>query len=360
MKKIWYSPTRPDVKGMDDGFGYFGPFNFDGDVDEDGKVGKPFICDSVKAGAMYACKYVCKDINFLEFVSDVDFFKKRKFYWNETSFKKVYIDDDFEDSLCCPLYDGVEACGQALDGSEEVYLVDHRKMVELPPYRELKLSDYFPFHFQSRGMGKCFIEDKNDMQLLDLYKNGFLFEGDEQVSELPVYLKNKIIFNPKYVFDEKTGKRLVRREATAFFREHFQELYDLKVRAASERFSNFLNLDYWRSLGVSDEDMNILKAYIAQPNSSFSLASDFVAYYGIPWRECFCIAPHLQWYRRYDYDYVDVTGVPLISKSFWSYIQSVFDCFLRMQAKYEWFVTDRREKDARIKERISQFHKFKH
>lgn len=359
MKKIWYSPTRPDIKGMDDGFGYFGPFDFDGDVDDDGKVGKPFVCDSVKAGAMYACKYVCKDINFLESVSDVDFFRKRKFYWDEMSCKKVYLNDDFEDCCSCPLFDNTEACGQALDGPEESYIVTHRKMVELPPYCVLKLSDYFPFHFQTRGMGKCFLDGKNDMQLLELYKNGFLFDGDSDVSALPVYLKNKIIFTPKYVFDDKTGKRLVRREATAFFREHCQELYELKVRAAEERFNDFTNLDYWRALGVSDDDMALLKRNM--PNESVSnLASDFVCYYGVPYRECYDIAPYLQWYRRYDYDYVDVTNVCLIGNIFWSYIQRVCDLFFRLQAKYEWLVTDRREKDARIKERISQFHKFKH
>ena len=197
------------------------------------------------------------------------------------------------------------------------------------------------------------------MQLLDLYKNGFLFEGDEQVSELPVYLKHKIIFNPKYVFDDKTGKRLVRREATAFFREHCQELFDLKVRAARERFSNFLNLDYWRSLDVSDEDLKIIKTNLHCMNNDL-LPSAFVRFYGVPYRECYRILDCLQWYRRYDYDYVDVTNAPLISKVFWSCVQSVCDCFFRMQAKYEWLVTDKREKDARIKERISQFHKFKH
>ena len=238
-------------------------------------------------------------------------------------------------------------------------MVVHRAMTELPPYRVLKLSDYFPFHFQTRGMGKCFIEGKNEMQLLDLLKNGFLFEGDKEVSELPVYLKNKIIFTPKYVFDEKTGKRLVRREATAFFREHCQEIFDLKVRSVEERFNNFLNRDYWRALGVSEEDFRIIEGNMNRI-SAFKLPSAFVCYYGVPWRECANIVDYLQWYRRYDYDYVDVTGAHLICKNFWSCVQSVCDCFLRMQAKYEWLLTDKREKDARVKERISQFHKFKH
>lgn len=358
MKKVWYSPTRPDIKGMDDGFGYFGPFNFDGDVDDDGKVGKPFICDSVKAGAMYACKYVCKDINFLESVSEFDFFKSRKFYWDEMSFKKVYL-DDFEDCLSCSLFDGVKACGQALDGLEEAYLVTHRPMIELPPYHVLKLSDYFPFHFQTRGMGSSFLNGKNDTQLLDLYKNGFLFDGDDAASELPVYLKNKIIFTPKYVYDEETGKRLVRREATAFFREHCRELYDLKVRAAEERFANFLNLDYWRSLGVSEEDISLLEHNMPHFTSS-RLASLFVRFYGVSHSESYNMSDYLQWYRRYDYDYVDVTNVPHINMSFWSYVQFVCDLFFRMESKYDWLVTDKREKDARVKERISQFHKFKH
>ena len=276
------------------------------------------------------------------------------------SFKKVYINDDFEDSCDSPLFDSVASCGQALDGPEEVYVVAHRLMVELPPYHELKLSDYFPFHFQTRGMGKCFLEGKSDMQLLDLYKNGFLFEGDKEVSELPVYLKNKIVFSPKYVFDEKTGKRLVRREASVFFREHCQELFKLKVRSAEERFNNFLNLDYWRALGLSQEDFKIIERIVHRTFSVSKLSSAFVCFYGVPYSECYYIADYLQWYRRYDYDYVDITGAPLILKNFWLSVQSVCDCFFRMQAKYEWLVTDRREKDVRVKERISQFYKFKH
>lgn len=357
MKKIWYS-DYPDLKGMNDKFGYFGPFDFNGDVDENGKIGKPFICESVKASAMYACKYVCKDINFLESVADFDFFKSRRFYWDELTFKKVVVDDDSEDCLCSSLFDGVKAFGQALKPHEE-FITSHRLMTELRPFRVSKLSDYFPFHYQTRGMGKCFLDDKSDSQLLDLFKNGFLFEGDEEVSQLPVYLRNKIIFNPTYVFDEKTGKRLVRREATAFFRKHCRELYDLKVRAAEERFNNLLDFDYWRSLGVSDEDMSLLKCNMPKVTSS-RLASLFVRFYGVSLSQSYTLSDYLQWYRRYDYDYVDVTNVPHINRPVWSFVQQTCDFLFRLQAKYDWLVTDRREKEYRTKERVSQFHKFKH
>lgn len=357
MKKIWYS-DHPDVKGMDDKFGYFGPFNFDGDVDENGKIGKSFICDSVKASAMYACKYVCKDINFLESVSDVDFFKSRRFYWDELRLEKVFVEDDSEDCLSSSLFDRVEACGQALKPHEELVL-RHRSMIELPPFRVSKLSDYFPFHYQTRGMGKCFLDGKSDLQLLDLFKNGFLFEGDSEVSQLPVYLRNKIIFNPKYVFDEKTGKRLVQREATDFFRKYAQDIYDLKVRSAEERFKNLFDLNYWRDLGISDDDFNLVKKYVPK-ESPGRFASLFVRFYGVPCSECYIVADYLQWYRRYDYDYVDVTNVPKILGSVWRSINRVCDLFFRLEAKYSFDVTARRERDARIKERISQFHKFKH
>ncbi len=357
MKKIWYS-ENPDVKGMDDKFGYFGPFDFDGDVDENGKIGKPFICDSVKASAMYACKYVCKDINFLESVSDVDFFKSRRFYWDELRLEKVVVDDDSEDCLSSSLFDRVEACGQALTPHEELIL-RHRSMTELPPFRVSKLSDYFPFHYQTRGMGKCFLDGKSDLQLLDLFKNGFLFEGDSEVSQLPVYLRNKIIFNPKYVFDEKTGKRLVQREATDFFRKYAQDIYDLKVRSAEERFKNLFDLKYWRDLGISDDDFNLVKKYVPK-ESPEKFASLFVRFYGVPRSECYIMEDYLQWYRRYDYDYIDVTNVPKILGSVWRSVNRVCDLFFRLEAKYSYDVTARRERDARIKERISQFHKFKH
>ena len=358
LKRIWYSPSAPDIRGMDDGLGYFGPFNFDGDVDEDGKIGKPFICDSVKASAMYACKYVCKDINFLEAVADVNFFKKRKFYWNEKTFEKVIIEDDSEDCLHSSLFDGVEAYGQALVPSVE-YIVRSRSMVELPPYHVEKLSDYFPFHFQSRGMGFSFIEGKSDMQLMDLYKNGYLFDGDAEASELPVYLKNKIIFTPKYVFDADTGKRLVRREVKPFFRDNLLDIFALKVKALSERWTKFLSLDYWKSLEVEKSDLHIIENSIPHVPAEV-MAKMSLAYFGVRYDECFNIDLSLQWFRRYDYDYVDVASISLISRSNWSWIQSICHLFYKLDAKYELAQTLRREKDFRIKERISAFHKFKH
>lgn len=157
-------------------YGFVIPKDCIGGFDTKGRYHNPFVIDSVGAATAYASKYVCKDIGFYN-------------QFNPVEFKYKIVNSD---------------------GVEE------------------KLRDYLPFHLQSRSLGACFVENLSDDQKLELLFNGFAFVGEFGLRHLPVYLKNKLIYNNVYIFD-KDGKRLCRREANDFFKKYYREIYAKKV-----------------------------------------------------------------------------------------------------------------------------------
>ena len=74
-------------------------------------------------------------------------------------------------------------------------------------------------------------------------------------------MKNKIVYNKYYVVDEN-GKRLVRREATKFFEEHREELFNEKAKililcgATAEKIENAVKND----LSYNPEKIKIIRA----------------------------------------------------------------------------------------------------
>lgn len=360
-KELWYSPSNPDEKGMQDGLGYFAPFGFEGDVDERGIRGKGFVCGSVKAAAMYASKYVCKDVGYMVELSKYDLFRRRKFFLNEITFEKVFLEDDFEDCASCSLFDNVAVAGQALDGAEVVYFKRVRTMTERPPYCELKLSDYLPFHIQTRSMGKSFLDGKSETDLLLFLRDGFCFSGEKTASALPVYLKNKIIFDPDYTFDEKSGKRLVRRKCKDFFRENLQEIYKIKVDALEIKLKDWLSFSCWRARDLEADDLRKLEGYIPSLVKPRDLAEFVVSYYGVPYNECYDINNALQWYRRFDYDYVFIDDkIPRINRDKYCYLSALYRGLAQINAKYEFIESEKKARDYERKEKILKYHKIKH
>lgn len=110
------------------------------------------------------------------------------------------------------------------------------------------------FHIQSRQLGMSLLKNKTDVEKLDLLINGYKFDGEEHSRGIPVYLRDKIIFDNKYILEEgtqtykvietdETGvllnenivtekclKRLVRKEANQFFIKYHHEIFDKKVK----------------------------------------------------------------------------------------------------------------------------------
>lgn len=352
IEELWRGKITNDGKSCT-GNGWVIPRKFDGWLDSFGVRHNGFLCSSVKAASLYAAKYCCKDLAYLDFIKSVRLRKRRYGYvkgYRYVDDVKVLCNDGDLDSLeVLPAetqhlesYNLKEWKGKPI-GDNGLVLVD-------------KLSNYMPFHYQSKSLGLSFLDGLSDAQKLDYLKHGFGFVGEEKLSQLPVYLKNKIIFDPYYVVDKITGKRLVRRKAKQFFCDNLNDIYDLKVKFISDKIKDFQSISFWRSLGADERDIRDVSSFqdflTCEPDW---LASLYISYFGVNREECYDMNLALAWYRRYDVDYVDVTDVPLISELFWQNIHLVFNFFLGLYAKYDKRICDKKQVDNR---EISRIHDY--
>ena len=118
-------------------FGFIIPAEFFGGYDKKGRIHKPFVVDCVSKACKYTAKYVCKDLAFYDKVN-------REYFKN-------YNGDDSD-----------------------------------------KLSDYLPFHSQSKSLGIAFLNSLTDAQKLDYFINGVSFLGDDKLRHMPIYFKNNL------------------------------------------------------------------------------------------------------------------------------------------------------------------------
>ena len=193
--------------------GHVFPRYFEGGFD--GKINhKPFLVESYAKAARYVSKYTTKDI---------------------------YYDEYLTEEL----------------GKYGLSLTPHKK----------DLKDFLAFHCQSKSLGSTILERfKTDADKLNALKNGVFFVGEDKPRVLPIYLKNKLLYDNVYQYEfispdmakmrEESGekvysmgslvfkedfpcRRLVRREASKFFHDNIEEIFKLKVAKYSEFFSQF-------------------------------------------------------------------------------------------------------------------------
>ena len=96
-----------------------------------------------------------------------------------------------------------------------------KKVIDM---HDKNLRQYKGFHIQSKSLGLSFIEKLTEKEKLNLVKDGIFTAGQAENCPLPLYYKKKILFNPYYIIDQATGKRLVRQEASDFLLKHYQTL----------------------------------------------------------------------------------------------------------------------------------------
>ena len=365
IKELWYHSDFPDVFGFEPnqkGFVY--PFDFNGGYDSHGYLHKGFVCNSVKAASLYAAKYVCKDLAWLDKIKG-DNFHKVAFKYDTI----CRINDDCDDKhysnplVFIPDYGGKKEC--------------------------VRLSDYTPFHYQSKSLGVSFLDSMSESEKVSALNDGCYFVGDDRKQGLPVYLKNKILFTPKYVFTDDsdlpiherflkkhdwifdkvkgkfvfrkgagTHRRLVQRECRSFFRENLSEIFRAKCEVVKDKFARLLSPEHWLSLGAPKWVIDEVRNLSLRNLDLVQLASDYLCYYGVQYNECYSIAPSLQWYRRYDYDYVDVTYVPLISITYYQTLTYEITRLLQLSVPYDIEEGAKKLVEQREKNRVNDF--FKH
>lgn len=221
---------------------------------------KPFeIVNVVSFAAKYASKYCCKDLNF----------------------------------------------AVALNSHE---LIPEEAMTE---ELQLALKNSRPFHLQSRSLGWSLVANMSDSEKLHLLEVGYNFVGCESFEMIPLYVRNKLYFDPHYIVDSD-GKRLVRRDASAFFLENFEHIFEMKVDYYAGLLERCFKVDFWQARNCSDEQS---KYFSDQFNirreemqlSARELAENYVAWFSVWPLSAYDVKPVLQWMSRYtDYwQYVD-------------------------------------------------------
>lgn len=324
-------------------YGFIIPKNFAGDYDLKGNWHNGFICESVKAAALYAAKYCCKDLKFYESIKDFDLYQCFNIYPSyivETS--KFFLEE-------CDLFT-----------NDDLYLelpTICKKVDYSQKCMKLRLSNYMPFHFQSKSLGASFCDDFTDDRLRTFLDSGFSFIGDGSPSPLPVYIRNKLFFTPKYVFDEN-GKRLVRREARDFLKKNADFIVNKKIDQFREVINEWYKKDYWVSLGADDaaakDIVGVAKSCKCSP---VDVASYYVVYFGLSndkkYESSYYSLGSL-WLQRY-FEHLDLSKCKRFEWHRMAFIEGWLSYMLVMQAKYKFIQSEQKQKVRRAIAAISDF-----
>lgn len=244
--------------------------------------------------AKYVTKYVCKDVGFNKILSS-----------------KTFVDKQNQ-GVRVPKFNLFGVLETEKDGSpkfETSYQVFLRCR---------------PFHLQSRSLGWSYIQNMTSINKLDALKKGLKFLGEEHRQKLPVYIKNKIIFDNRYVLEyDKQGneKRRVIREANSFFLENAETIFRLKVEGYEKLFTSLREESYWVSRKAAQSTFRLCDSSFdclcnCYGMSINDIARYFLAYYAVPLDRCYDGVNIVnQWLQRYNDDF-DFSGYKQINKEF--------------------------------------------
>lgn len=286
--------------------GFIFPRYYLGGVDKYGHNHLPFVVESCAKAAKYVSKYVTKDMYYKDYLERNGL--------DESSFKR-----------------------------------------DMRLYKRCR-----QFHLQSRSLGRSMLDNLSDVQKMDLIKNGYQFIGDDKLYTIPVYIKNKLIFDNVYQYEYtkpscgQSGeddicfyeeKRLCRKYANAFFIEHYDEIFNLKVKKYAAFFSQMSDISECRKRGLSDELAITSHDCFASVRSRFGLSVEgfaelYLAFYGLPHDKWVHYFPSLVWLNHYenvDSYFTDLPFVeydPLMVDSVCSCASVLFSNWYQIRAEY--------------------------
>jgi len=256
--------------------GFVFPRYFEGGVDRQGYEHKPFLLTTdISNAARYAAKYTCKDLGY-------------------------------NDHLLS-------------------YGVD---------LKDKALKDFKPFHIQSRSIGLGFLAQKSPQELLNILRHGVDFIGDKYRRNVPLYIRNKILYTPSYSFSpcpngdwfydfiedkwhfkkgEGTHRRMVGKEATQFFHDHIGEVFQMKKEYYAELFRQMSRKDFWIANGIPEEHhRNQAISHVLAVNNPELVAEYYLAYYGLPYDKCYDVPREQMYLSRFvkNFRWSDIYGAP--------------------------------------------------
>lgn len=239
----------------------------------------------------YISKYVCKDLELEKLKEGSKFYDDRKHYE---------------------------------EGSDERYLND--------VYRNT-----LSFHIQSQSLGFEAIKNLTDEEKMEVFANGLSFVGDGEIYQVPMYIKNKLVYDPYYVYDEN-GKRLVRRQASDFFLNHAAEIFERKADWYTKLCRASESAQYYKDRGLDDATadniasyfehyVGLVKRYMPDAFEGNNMGKYYLAYHRVsPLYRYEDIAPLSQWLLRW---YPEADLIPSSYGDF-NYRLSVLDNYWNM------------------------------
>lgn len=230
-------------------YGFICPNEFEGSAEFNIK---PFVAEVPIKAISYCAKYCCKDIAYSAKVNRFHFERK------------------------------------------------HLKEPDVSDKNVVRLLDYMPFHFQSRSLGKVFLDGLTDEQKFLYLKRGCSFVGETKLHALPKYYKDRILFDNDYKVVQ--GKRLCRRRPTKFFKEHYLEIYQQKREAIEDTITKWRKFSYWIDLGCIDSDYRQIENAFDKFRSlsTREMADCYLTYYGRESGRCYTnVSFEDQWFARY-------------------------------------------------------------
>lgn len=260
--------------------GFVFPKDYRGGLDSHGYRHSPFLIDGdVEGAAQYAGKYVCKDLDFYRSISDYELVERDSDEWRI-------------------------------------------------------VKDCMPFHSQSQGIGRSYLASLDLSDMLKVLRRGESFIGKSKTVNIPLYIRNKILYNNKYqfvyvgsgaldvsndwswsfeknkfVYTPKKGDyvRQVLREPSAVYLEHYREIFAQKHEYYEQLFSDMSKKDYWLNRKVEDKFAVSISTAMSHVDPS-RLADYYLSYYGVNERYWQYSDPAIQYMVRY-MKFVPITQV---------------------------------------------------
>lgn len=246
----------------------------------------------------YCSKYVCKDLAFMQEISDSTFYNYKEYSSDsdEYAYGKMYLDT-------------------------------------------------VPFHLQSKSLGFEPFKLMTDEEKKNVYLNGKSFVGDGEIYNMPVYVKNKLCYDLYYIVT-KSGQRLCRRKASAFFEKYRKVIFDRKAQWTMQYLKQSESVGYFTSRGLDTELATEFANRVRQLRiDAYSIFGDeagvqletsnylgkmYLAYHNVSISNCFAIDLCEQWMRRYrtsEVNNVDIDKLKLYDsfklnyfRQYWSFV----------------------------------------
>lgn len=229
------------------------------------------------------------------------------------------------------------------------------------------------FHIQSQSLGFEVIKNMSDEEKREVFLNGLAFQGDGEMYQVPMYIKNKIVFDNYYVLDNN-GKRLVKRKASAFFEKYKEEMFNEKAKFYDQVLSASVSKDWFVKRGVEEElakkFANSIQYYKNRldyfagfdVSGSGMLGKCYLAYFGVKYENCRCYYDNndlvTQWMCRYRESQINemlMRGKERVVWSVWKSLQDYCSLVLGCNTYCNLLKQKERENDERLSKKIMDY-----